>query len=172
MEPHFHNELRAFYNRRRHWTTQVRGGNMQPNNHGNNHHPNPNPNHQSQNVSPLSHGVNTQVFSDLETPSISNADNNPVALNPPTAQHHLAEHANLYSAIFSLNLGNTSASPTPVNSPPSSPTNTPLQPNNITDLNLVPEEATQDSFNEDTTPNFSLRRTWVDGIGPYIIIGN
>lgn len=115
--------------------------------------------------------MNTQVFSDPDTPSISNADNNPVTLNPPTAQHHMVEHANLHSAIFSLNLGTTSASPTPMNSPASSPTNTPLQPNTIVDLNLVPEEVTQDSFNEDTTPNFSLRRTWVDGTGPYITTG-
>ena len=71
--------------------------------------------------------MNTQVFSDPDTPSISNVDNNPVTLNPPTAQHHMVEHANLHSAIFSLNLGTTSASPTPMNSPASSPTNTPLQ---------------------------------------------
>ena len=58
-----------------------------------------------------------------------------------------------------------------MNSPASSPNNTPLQPNTITGLNLVPEEVTQDSVNEDTTPNFSLRRTWVDGTGPYITTG-
>ena len=186
MEPHFHNELRAFYNKRRHWTTQVRGGNMQPNNHDHIHHPDPNPIHQSHSggnnmqsnnhshihhpepnpnqspptVCPLSHGMNTQVFSDPDTPSNYYDVNTHAPLNPATGQHQLTNHANLYSAIFTLNLGNTSDTHTPVNSPTSSTDNTPIHPTNTMDLNLVPEEASQGSLNEEATPSYPLRRTW------------
>ena len=39
------------------------------------------------------------------------------------------------------------------------------------DLNLVPEEASQGSLNEEATPSYPLRRTWVEGTGPYITTG-
>lgn len=137
--------------------TQVRNGNMQHNNQGHPHHPDPNPNHQPQNVSTLSHDESTQFFSHPNTPPIPNADNNPTTLNPTTLHHHQADHANLYLAIFSLNLGNASVPPTPVNSPTSSPGNAPLHPKHSPNLNMVPEEASQGSYNEENAPNNSLR---------------
>lgn len=55
-----------------------------------------------------------------------------------------------------------------MNSSASSPANAQLHPNNNTDLNLVPKEASQGSLNEGNALNYSLRRTWIDGIGLYI----
>lgn len=58
-----------------------------------------------------------------------------------------------------------------MNSPASSTDNTPVIPTNATDLNLVPEEASQGSLNEEATPSYPIRRTLVDGTGPYITTG-
>lgn len=117
---------------------------MQPNNHEQPHHPVINPNHQPQNASPLSHDENTQVFSDPDTPLIPNVANNHANLNPTTLQHHQTNHANLYLAIFSLNLGNSSIPPTPVNSPNTNP----LHPQQNVNPHLVLENASQGSHNE------------------------
>lgn len=143
--------------------TQVRSSNMQPNNHEQPHHPDLNPNHQPQNASPLSHYENTQVFSNLDTPLIPNVANNPANLNPTTLQHHQIDHANLYLAIFSLNLGNSSIPLTLVNSPDT----TPLHPHQNVNPHLVPENASQGSHNEENVPKPSLRWTWVDDTGPH-----
>ena len=146
---------------------------MQPNAHDHIHHPDSNPNHQPQNGGGDMQANNPGHIPhpDPNTPSNYYADNTLAPLNLATAQHQLADHANLSSAIFSLNLGNISDPQIPVNSPASSTDNTLVHPTNTTDLNLVPEEASQGSLNEEVAPNYPLRRTWVDGIGPYITTG-
>ena len=58
-----------------------------------------------------------------------------------------------------------------MNSLTSSPTTTPLLPNQKINLNLDHEEESQGYHNEENAPNPSLRWTWVDGIGPYLITG-
>ena len=58
-----------------------------------------------------------------------------------------------------------------MNSLASSTDNTHVIPTNAMDLNLFPEEASQGFLNEEATPSYPLRRTLVDGIGPYITIG-
>ena len=73
--------------------------------------------------------------------------------------------------FFLLNLGNASDPHTLVNSFASSTDNTLVIPTNATDLNLVPEDASQGSLNEEATPSYPLRRTLVDGTGPYITTG-
>ena len=126
---------------------------MQAHNPGHMHHPEPNTTLQPPTVCPLSHGENIQVSFE--------------PLNLVTAQHQQTDHANLSSAIFTLNLGNT-----PVNSTASSTDNTPLHPTTTTDLNLVQEETLQGSINEETGLNYPLRETWIEGTGPFLTTGD
>nr|POF20332.1 hypothetical protein CFP56_54090 [Quercus suber] len=112
-----------------------------------------------------------RVSSDPDTPSNYYDVTTPIPLNSATTHHQLVDHANLYLAIVSLNIGNTSDPHTPVNSPTSSNDNSSIHPTNTPDLNLVPEEAPQGSPNEEVDPNCPFRRTWVDGTGPYITTG-
>lgn len=140
---------------------------MQPNTHGHFHHPDPNLGHQPQNASSQSHKETTQNFSDPETPTIPIPHNYPTNMNPTILPHHQTDHATLYFAIFSLNLGNKFVPHTPMNSPTSSPASSPIHPNQNNEPNLVPEEAWHGSQtanqNEESAPNFSLRWTWGDG---------
>lgn len=85
LEAHFHNELRAFYKKRRHWTTQVRYGNLCTSHHS---HPPTQINHAHQQPIPSSHPQfdSHQDFPDPETPNIPNPNftpPSPLPVPPP-----------------------------------------------------------------------------------------
>nr|POE77210.1 hypothetical protein CFP56_58006 [Quercus suber] len=84
LEPHFHNELRAFYDRRRHWTTHARNGNMQPNQHRQTHfsHDNPTDGHHATHPTPFPHNEQNTESSDPTTPSVPLRNTQP-PISPP-----------------------------------------------------------------------------------------
>lgn len=102
VEPMFSNELRAYYNRRRRWTTQVHFGHLHHHNHM---HPQGNPHMQdSQNSPPTQQDteVNQQSMHVQEShfPSHIENDHPSAPQNTPTQAEQV--HASLNSAIHSL----------------------------------------------------------------------
>ena len=185
LEPLFHNELRAFYNKRRRWTTRVRYGNLQQP-----HHPHAHP--VSTTASPVSNPSNPEhprdeslpLFPDPETPHI------PIppgifSSQPPldnTQPEH--EHATLNSAILSLSLSNQPISQSPLISPASFPDH---PPNPVNSTNHNPNHTLHTSqpldHNHESSATFTLRPpcalpsesnlhwTWIGEHGPFMTNG-
>jgi len=144
---------------------------------------NPDSRHQPPHASSQSQEESNQKFLEPNTPTIPILNTHPPNKTPPILTHFETDHGTLHSAIFSLNLGNNTVPPTPLNSPASSPNH----PNRNAEPILTFEEAlhdtqTQNQNHEDASnialqppwtypTNSSLRWTWVDGTGPYITTG-
>nr|POE50299.1 hypothetical protein CFP56_48007 [Quercus suber] len=184
-KPQFHNKLRAFYNRRRRWTTQVRYGNLQQPHHSHAHFdstpaspvPNPsNPEHLQD--------ENLHLFPDLETPHIPNPPSIFSSQHPmdPTQLEH--EHTTLNSTILSLSLSNHPISQTPLNSPASFPYHPPNpvnSPNHNLDHTMhtsqPPEHNPKSSATFTLCPPCALPSesnmywTWVGENGPFMTNG-
>ena len=181
LEPHFHNDLRAYYHRRRRWTTQVRYGNLHSSHHSHaqaphlSNHPSPNPYSPDQ-----TQDGNLQVFPDPESPTIPNP--HLTTTTAPTQPEN--GHANLYSAILSLSLSNPSTTLTPLNPLASSPGHTlnidtppnpTLDQSSLGDLPQALHPGSGDTFilrPPCALPvDSSLRWTWVEGNGPFMTTG-
>lgn len=172
VEPMFSNELRAYYNRRRRWTTQVHFGHLHHHNHM---HPQGNPHMQdSQNSPPTQQDteVNQQSMHVQEShfPSHIENDHPSAPQNTPTQAEQV--HASLNSAIHSLNLSNNTNPQTEEVLHHSAPNLTSTQQEPIT---VNPIENVESSFvmRPPWQPLVSsdLRWTWVGGEGPCITNG-
>ena len=112
LEPLFSNDLKAFYNPRRGWTSQMRFG---PNHLSHHHHHNaPNPHAHSSSDS-TSHASHHPYYPDSNTTPLPRAYNDTDNLAP---NHTKTKHASLHSAINSLHL-NSQIPIDPLNSPAS-----------------------------------------------------
>ena len=133
LEPHFHNELRAYFNKRRCWITRARYGYVDVENLSREHPshvtvdpelqpaPNPNPN-PSNSTAPTSH---------------------------PSSHQHDCGHASLHTAILSLSINRGNAPLTPVNSP-ISPSDDPNNQNLNLNLHANPPLEPNPSLNSNT----------------------
>ena len=172
VEPMFSNELRAYYNRRRRWTTQVHFGHLHHHNHM---HPQGNPHMQDNQNSPPTQQdteVNQQSMHVQEShfPSHIENDHPSAPQNTPTQAEQV--HASLNSAIHSLNLSNNTNPQTEEVLHHSAPNLTSTQQEPIT---VNPIENVESSFvmRPPWQPLVSsdLRWTWVEGEGPFITNG-
>nr|POE66386.1 hypothetical protein CFP56_15105 [Quercus suber] len=133
IEPQFHNELRAYFNKRRRWTTRARYGNRDTENYSQDH------------PSPVT--VNPEpIQAPVPTPNQSTS----ASTTPQTSHlHQDFEHASLHSAILSLSINRGTIPPTPANSPNSTPEalcilnlSQTLHATPLIDLNLIPNPHT------------------------------
>lgn len=159
LEPHFHNELRAYFNKRRRWTTRARYGYVDVD------------------VDNLSQEHPSHVTVDLEPLLASNPNPNQSNVAVPTPLHQDFAHASLHSAILSLSINRGNITPTPANSPISSetPPNPNLNPNLHADPLLESNPNPNSNINMHATQeiqtNNSLHEMWVNGLGPFMTNG-
>nr|POF06586.1 hypothetical protein CFP56_17320 [Quercus suber] len=189
LEPHFSNELRAFYNRRRRWTSRIRFGNIY------HHHPFPQNSQQNQaqanaHVVGLQNGstshnqaheTNNPEYPDPDTPQIRNTTNLSFNQAQHATNHPEPDHSNLNTAINSLNLDHHPNPATPLNSPVSSHSHSAQSP--VTNVNIHPNQpypnptlppseshfSTRPSWYPPT--NSALKWTWMEGDGPFLTNG-
>ena len=138
LKPHFTNDLQAFYNQRRRWTTWVRFGNLSDPHHSPPHLPVNSPDNHS----------HQSLYPDPITPPNESVQHHTIAL-PPHATHTPATmHANLHFAINSLNLDHDT-----------------LPPNLPFSLEAIPPRHAHPFSlprpNHASTSSFSLRPPWV-----------
>ena len=138
LKPHFTNDLQAFYNQRRRWTTWVRFGNLSDPHHSPPHPPVNSPDNHS----------HQSLYPDPITPPNESVQHHTIAL-PPHATHTPATmHANLHFAINSLNLDHDT-----------------LPPNLPFSLEAIPPRHAHPFSlprpNHASTSSFSLRPPWV-----------
>ena len=163
LEPLFTNDLRAYFNPRRGWTSQLRFGPIYPLNHNPlpQQPPNPPEPHNTHYVSSsTSHATQHTPNPGLDTP----LSTLPTLYNTTLPHHHATthfdtEHATLNSTTNSLHLGNQNVPPPPLNS-------------------LVSPSGHDFNFGTftmrppwDPSRDSGLRWTWLDNFGPFITNG-
>ena len=117
LEPLFANNLRAYHNKRRRWTTQIQFGNIYHNPHMHSHDQPPNLENNEVPSPNQTSKVNHQTLHEPVTPLHSNNANDPSNSPQHTINHTENAHASLNSAILSLNLGTNVNHLTPLSSP-------------------------------------------------------
>nr|POE69558.1 hypothetical protein CFP56_49333 [Quercus suber] len=169
LEPQFHNELRAYFNKWRSWTTRARYGTMDSEFPSYAHaYPPSTPFNPEAPHSPTS--APDQSIPGSHTPRTTHA-----AQSSHVQQDN--EHATLNSAIFSLSLNRGPVPPTPANSPASSPDDTQSPSNHtihaIPPLNQnAPSNIPTDSPpDQETQNNSTMQWMWVNGDGPFMTNG-
>lgn len=170
LEPQFHNELRANFNKWCNWTTRARFGTMDSESppHAYAHQASAPFNPETSN-SPAS--TPNQGIPVLHIPQTSHA-----AHSLYVQQDN--EHATLSSGVFSLSLNRGSVPSTPANSTALSPANTQSPANHITHatnpLNHNPPSniPTELPPNQETQNNRIMQWLWVNGDGPFMTNGD
>lgn len=174
LEPHFTNDLRAYYNNRSRWRTQVRFGNlyhMQYEQHPINHSPDTHTSHSTTESQDDRHQAAPKLSEPPEPPNSQNQQPN---LHPVSNTQTEAEHATLSSVIFSLSLANNTVPPTPFNSLNSSPVhsqNSVPDPHPNLNTDNPPPTSHMQTQNPSCPNPASLSWTWVNGDGPFITNG-
>lgn len=200
LQPQFTNELRAYHNRRRRWTTQVRFGfvdhshNQVPLNSSPSEHPGPS--------TPSTHNQVPLISSPSEhpDPSTPSTPHSPHTNTFPNPNPPNFNSASLHSAIHMLNLNhddlNPSESRTNLNNTPVPPTPANSVSSEDPRIFLNTEEDESHTLHDDpTTPSqeplgirnqnasftarptwqlpqeSNLQWTWIEGNGPYITNG-
>ena len=183
LKPHFSNDLKAYFNRRRRWTTKICFGLVAQHQHYSCnplHYPNQHFTHtQTPNLS--SNPANPHPFHAPASPIYPNprivppSPNTNINHNPP---HQIPNqtntvHSNLNAIVHSLHLD--------IHDDPATPYNTPIPSPEQSHANSPKGSANaQHDHNSHThltypgmhTKSMSLRWTWFDGVGPFVTNGN
>ena len=154
--------MRAYFNKRRCWTTRARYGYAD--------------------VENLSREHPSHVTVDCEPQPAPNPNPNPSNSTAPTSHpsshQHDCGHASLHTAILSLSINRGNAPPTHVNSP-ISPSDDPNNQNPNLNLHADPPLEPNLSLNSNTNMHAtqenqntnSLHEMWVNGFGPFMTNG-